>query len=742
MNRSQPLKNLSIKNKIIVIVLFVVCTAILVGFTFIATLEISKLKKDTQSNLELNTKLIGDYCVVPLFFGDNRQANEALLRLKMVESVEEGCLFDEHGKIFATYPDTLNRKDIPALTNSSSVILKDGYFQITEPVSFQGKKLGSIYVKANTVEMKAQVQKLIIILAILMIILVLISYGLSSKIQKSISAPILNLAKLTASISEDQDFTVQLMPPGNDEVGMLYQQYNNLLSQLLKRQKERDRAEENLKESEAHFRYLFEQNPALLLIYELNSFRILNVNEAFVKHYGFTKKELSLMNLADLYPENEKESITKLASSLTGLTYVGEWHHIKKDGTQITIEVHSHGFTIDDQPARIAVINDITERKKIEEELSINESRLSAMYNTISDVIYFISVEPNEKYRFVSVNEMFLTATGLKKEQVLDKTIDEVFPQTAHKLVLGKYAEAIETKQTVTWEEVSDYPSGKKYGLVKITPTFNSAGMCTNLVGSVHDITTIRESEEEIRKLNEVLENRVAERTAQLESANKELEAFSYSISHDLRAPLRHISGFLELLIKHNHDQLDDKGKHYMQSILEASTQMGTLIDDLLSFSRSGRAEMKRDMIDMNKLVTDALAILEPETQGRTIEWKLAPMPIVYADYAMIRQVWVNLLNNALKYSRKRELTKIEIGTYEEAEEHIFFVRDNGAGFDMNYAQKLFGVFQRLHSNEEFEGTGIGLANVRQVINRHNGRTWAEGEIDKGATFYFSLPKA
>jgi PAS domain S-box-containing protein len=421
---------------------------------------------------------------------------------------------------------------------------------------------------------------------------------------------------------------------------------------------------------------------------------------------------------------------------------VGEWHHIKKDGTQITIEVHSHGFTLDDQPARIAVINDVTERKKIEAELSINESRLSAIYNNISDMLYLISVESPEKFRLISVNEMFLEATGLTKAQVIDKPVEAVFPPEEWRQMREKFAEAIDTKQTVIWEKVSDYPSGKKYGLVKITPIFNSIGTCTNLVGSVHDVTTIRESEAEIRKLNEVLENRVAERTAQLESANKELEAFSYSISHDLRAPLRHISGFLELLIKHNHDQLDEKGKHYMQSILEASTQMGTLIDDLLSFSRSGRTEMKRDMVDMNILVSDAMTILEPETQGRTIEWKLAPMPIVYADYAMIRQVWVNLLNNALKYSRNRDITKIEVGTYEEAGEHIFFVRDNGAGFDMNYAQKLFGVFQRLHSNEEFEGTGIGLANVRQVINRHNGRTWAEGELDKGATFYFSLPKA
>jgi len=375
---------------------------------------------------------------------------------------------------------------------------------------------------------------------------------------------------------------------------------------------ERKQIETALKESESHYKYLFEQNPVPLLIYKSEDLKILSVNDAFTKHYGYSKEEAMNMSLNDLFPADEKISVQEINASLTGSEHGKEWSQIKKDGTKITVEVDSHGFMHEGHSARIAVINDITARKK---------------------------------------------------------------------------------------------------------------------------------AEDEIRHLNTNLEMKVEERTSLLETANKELESFSYSISHDLRAPLRHISGFIELLTKRSYDVLDPRGRHYVESILKASKHMGLLIDDLLNFSRTGRLEMRLDIVDMNRALTEAVSELDPETAGRTIEWKIVQLPNVYADSAMIRQVWINLLSNAIKYTRKRDNTIIEVGTYEDNGESIFFVRDNGAGFDMNYSQKLFGVFQRLHNRDEFEGTGIGLANVHQVIKRHKGRTWAQGEVDKGATFYFSLPK-
>ncbi|TAJ96777.1 MAG: hypothetical protein EPO39_19845 [Candidatus Manganitrophaceae bacterium] len=248
-------------------------------------------------------------------------------------------------------------------------------------------------------------------------------------------------------------------------------------------------------------------------------------------------------------------------------------------------------------------------------------------------------------------------------------------------------------------------------------------------------------AEAEVRALNLDLERRVDERTGQLEAANKELEAFSYSVSHDLRAPLRHISGFAEMLKENEGERLDEKSRRYIDTILKSTHKMGNLIDDLLLFSRTAKTEMRIGRVRLDSLVREVIRELQPDLDGREIAWTIGPLPEVEGDAALLRQVWANLIGNAVKYTRTRPRADIEIGVTSGKEERIFFVRDNGAGFDPRYAGKLFGVFQRLHRSDEFEGTGIGLANVRRIVHRHGGRTWGEGEVDQGATFYFSLPK-
>jgi K+-sensing histidine kinase KdpD len=248
-----------------------------------------------------------------------------------------------------------------------------------------------------------------------------------------------------------------------------------------------------------------------------------------------------------------------------------------------------------------------------------------------------------------------------------------------------------------------------------------------------------KQQEDEIRTLNQKLANRAAE----LESSNKELESFAYSVSHDLRAPLRHVVGFSELLQKQAASLLDDKSQRYIKTILDSAKKMGKLIDDLLSFSRIGRAETKESLVNLGQLVKDVVSEIEQETRGREIVWKIDALPVCYGDRSMLMLVLANLVSNAVKFTRMRTRAEIEIGcAHRDNDEVEVFVRDNGAGFDMQYASKLFGVFQRLHRADEFEGTGIGLATVQRIIHRHGGKVRAEGAVDQGATFYFSVPKA
>jgi len=272
--------------------------------------------------------------------------------------------------------------------------------------------------------------------------------------------------------------------------------------------------------------------------------------------------------------------------------------------------------------------------------------------------------------------------------------------------------------------------------------SFDATGKAVRFLGTGLDITSRKTAEEEVRRLNRDLERRVRERTLELREANMELEAFSYSVSHDLRAPLRHITGFAQLLDKRAAPVLDDKSRGYVRTICEAAQKGEQLVNDLLAFSRLGRAELRKSPVDLSRLLEEVQRELAPDCEGRQVLWKVGTLPAVQGDASLLHMAFKNLLANALKYSRLRRVAIIEVLAEERDGEVEVSVKDNGVGFDMQFADRLFGVFQRLHTAEQFEGTGIGLANVRRIVQRHGGRIWAEGRPDDGATFQFTLPRA
>lgn len=390
------------------------------------------------------------------------------------------------------------------------------------------------------------------------------------------------------------------------------------------------------------------------------------------------------------------------------------------------------GFTV--------IIRDETARRRAEEELKRSEARHIAIVESALDAILLLDHEGVVREWNRAAEEMF----GYSREDAVGRKLDSLIATAAmmdlYQQELAKYlvmgvGSLIGRPIEMTARRADGSELAIELGIAPIpgsTPSLYSA--------VIRNVTASKAAAGEIIRLNAELEQRVRERTAELQAANHELESFSYSVSHDLRAPLRHITGFVSMLQSHGAEKLDDEGRELLQSIADAADRMARLIGALLTFSRTGRSDLTKKLLDLGPMVRSVQGELREECRGRKVEWLIDPLPSVEADAELLRQVWVNLLSNALKYTRTRKVARIEIGAHREGREWICHVRDNGVGFDPRYGDKLFNVFQRLHRAPEFEGTGIGLANVRLIVQRHGGRAWAEGEPGQGATFYFSLP--
>jgi PAS domain S-box-containing protein len=503
---------------------------------------------------------------------------------------------------------------------------------------------------------------------------------------------------------------------------------------------DRKRLEDELRQSEARFRCLVESNIIGVFFPDLEG-NILDANDAFLQMLGYTRQELLRKDVnwramtPPEYRQLDEQKIEELKTS--GICSPFEKEYIRQNGSRIPVVVGA-ALVEDSKLNTVAFALDLTEQKQAESALRESEERFRHMADTAPVLIWMSGTDKLCNY----FNKGWLDFTGRTMEQELGNGWSEGIHPDDFQYCIDTYMKAFDTHQEFRMEyRLRRFDGQYRWVFDSGIPRFTPDGSFLGYIGSCIDINDRKQAEAEIRKLNTSLEQRVKERTTQLEAANKELESFSYSVSHDLRAPLRHISGFVDLLQKHAAATLDETSLRYLNIITQTTKNAGKLIDDLLSFSRIGRTEMRYTTVNMTELVKDVKRNMEQETRGRTIGWQIEELPQVQGDPSLLRLVLHNLMENALKYTSKRDRTEITIGCTECDREFVFFIRDNGVGFDMRYVHKLFGVFQRLHSTQEFDGTGIGLANVRRIIQRHGGQTWAEGVVEQGAIFYFSLPK-
>src|SRR5712692_4973460 len=773
-------RDYSIAKKLTWMNMLVSGAALLMACAAFVTYGLVTFREALVANLSIQAQVVGTNSISALLFNDPGSAEKTLSALQAAPNIEYASIYAPDGQPFAAYWRDPARQvaPLPSIPAAQTEIhwFKDKQITVVRPIVFQGKPAGLVCIRSDLRQWTARLHRYAIIVAAVLLVSLMAALLTSTVIRRAIADPIVRLAETARIVSREKNYSVRAPLTNNhDELAALIATFNEMLAQIQKRDTalrfeitERKRAEEAVKESlatsERALKELADQKFALdqhaiVAVTDVQG-TITYVNDKFCVISQYSEDELIGHNHRILNSgHHPKEFFQQMYHTIAnGRVWHGEIKNRAKDGSIYWVDTTIVPFVEADGKPRqyVAIRADITERKSAGEalaaqtmELSRSQQALEAqslMLQSVLDSMAEGLVAADEYGKFLIWNRAAERIVGYGPADISTPEWSEhygsylpdgVTPMPTEQLPLVR---AIRGEVSTTeiflrnpkvtqgaWIEASGSPLRAKDGTVH------------GGVVAFRDITKRKADERQIQQLNGELEHRVIERTAQLETANKELEAFSYSVSHDLRAPLRHIGGFSKMLVEEFGSSLDPNAQHYVERIQAGTQKMGLLVDELLNLARVGRHALSLQPTQLNSMVEEMVAMLQADCAGRQVEWVIGDLPAVECDPVLVKQIFQNLLANALKFTRPRADAVVEVSHKAESGQPVFMVRDNGIGFNMKYVDKLFGVFQRLHRAEDFEGTGIGLATVQRIVHKHGGRVWAESELDKGAAFYFTI---
>ena len=710
---------------------------LLLTATAFTVYDLATYRQNLAGSLSATAAIIADHSTAALTLRDAQDARATLASLRADPRIVAAALYDRQGKLFARYPLQAPDREFPPAPARVGWRSEGGRVLVFMPVTEGSARLGTLYLRSSPYPLYRRLQMYGGLVLTILCGSALVALAISNALQRRITRPVLALAAVAKAVSERGDYSIRAQKLSGDEMGLLTDAFNQMLGRI-EEQTEVLRQHEEIR---SFLAAIVESSNDAIIGKDFES-KVISWNAGAERMFGYAAAEMLGQPITRLQsPDRPEEEASILEEVKRGRTRHYETVRIRKDGGPIKVSLsvspikNSHGEII----GVSSIVQDITERKRAERELQESRARSADIIGSAMDAI--ISVDAGQHITIFNeaAERMFDCPRGEALGQPLDRFIPARFraAHREHVAVFGRTG--ITSRAMGNLRPLSGLrANGEEFPIEASISHIDVGGQQTYTV-ILRDITERKRAEEQILQLNAELEQRVEERTAELTAANNELESFTYSVAHDLRAPLRHIDAFSKILSEDCAPSLPAEAQHYLSNIRTSATKMSQLVDDLLNLARVGRQELNRQSTPLSELVDEVLEELKEETAGRKLEWHLQPLPAVECDPGLMKQVFANLLSNAVKYTRPRPVGVIEVGYRKMNGDSAVYVRDNGVGFNMKYADKLFGVFQRFHRAEDFEGTGVGLATVDRIVRKHGGHIWAEAAVDKGATFYFTV---